>query len=218
MGRRFFACVVSSEVRLAYIGRMARGDTYSRMVLWLKVTLPLVALAILSTLFLVAETLDPEAAIPYADVDVDRILEDQGVTRPAFGGLSSDGVAVSLGAESVRPDGTAFVGRDLELKMVFPQGSTIDMASPEGIIDMAAESAELSGGVRLASTAGYDIETDQINAGWSEAKIETTGAVTANGPTGRLEAGRMILTRDQTDATHLLVFKDGVRLVYDPKS
>lgn len=186
------------------------------MILWLKVTLPLVALAILSTLFLVAETLDPEAAIPYADVDVDRILEEQGVTRPAFGGLSSDGVEVSLGADSVRPDGTAFVGRALDLEMAFPDGGKIDMVSPEGLIDMTAESAVLSGGVRLASTAGYNVETDQINAGWSEARIETTGPVSATGPAGQIEAGLMVMTRDQIRATHLLVFKEGVRLVYVP--
>ena len=197
---------------------MARGDTHSRRVLWLKVTLPLVALAILSTLFLVAETLDPEAAIPYADVDVDRILEDQGVTRPAFGGLSSDGVQVALAAESVRPDGTAFLGQELELQMVFPDGGTIDMTSPSGQIDMTAERAELAGGVRLASTNGYDVETDRIDAGWSVARIETAGPVTATGPVGELEAGRMVLTGGQADTGHLLVFKEGVRLVYEPKS
>ena len=77
---------------------MAVADRYSRLVFWLKVTLPLVALAILSTLFFVAETLDPEAAIPYASVDVERILKEQGVTKPTFGGVTEDGVAISMSA------------------------------------------------------------------------------------------------------------------------
>ena len=42
---------------------MARADTHTRVVGWLKVALPLAALAILSTLFLVARRIDPEAAL-----------------------------------------------------------------------------------------------------------------------------------------------------------
>ena len=51
---------------MSYITDMAATDRYSRLVFRLKVALPLVALAILSTLFFVAESLDPDAAIPYA--------------------------------------------------------------------------------------------------------------------------------------------------------
>ena len=200
-----------------YIGPMARVDTYSRMVLWLKVTLPLLALAILSTLFLVAETLDPEAAIPYADVDVDRIMQDQGVTRPAFGGLTSDGVQVEVGADNVRPDGTVFIGRDLLVEMAFPDGGTIEVTAPQGTVDMPASQAILDGGVSLESTAGYTATTDAIQTAWSDAKLETVGAITAVGPLGRIDAGHMILTRDESGA-HLLVFNEGVRLLYQPGS
>ena len=45
----------------------------SRVVAWLRVLLPLAALAILSTLFLLPKSHDPDAAIPYADVDADRM-------------------------------------------------------------------------------------------------------------------------------------------------
>ena len=38
---------------------MARADRHTRVVGWLKVALPLAALAILSTLFLVARRIDP---------------------------------------------------------------------------------------------------------------------------------------------------------------
>lgn len=196
---------------------MARVDSYSRMVLWLKVTLPLLALAILSTLFLVAETLDPEAAIPYANVDVGQIMEDQGVTRPVFGGISQDGVEIALGAESVRPDGGAFIGRGLNVDMVFPEGGSLKIDSPAGSIDIAQEEAFLRGGVRLKSSNGYDVSTEEIRTAWSEAVVETAGTVTATGPAGDLEAGRMVLRGGTGRTGHLLVFNDGVRLVYRPK-
>lgn len=197
---------------------MARVDTYSRIVLWLKVALPLVALAILSTLFLVAETLDPDAAIPYADVDVGRILENQGVTRPSFGGLTTDGVEVSVGAESVRPDGPRFVGNLLSVVMDFPDGGGhIEVNAPEGTVHMAASEAVLRGGVELTSTSGYHALTETLRATWSKAMLETEGPITASGPLGEIAAGHLILSQD-ADGTHLLVFNDGVRLVYRPES
>lgn len=102
---------------------MSRADKYSRLVLWLKVALPLAALAILSTLFLVAETLDPDAAIPYAEVDVEKILQDQGITRPTFGGVTNDGVAISIAAEAVRPGNenrSRLTGTELSAKLTMP--------------------------------------------------------------------------------------------------
>ena len=46
---------------------MATGDSYSRLVQIGKIVLPLVALGILSTLFLFSGEVDPEAAIPFAE-------------------------------------------------------------------------------------------------------------------------------------------------------
>ncbi len=195
---------------------MSMNDSHSRLVLWLKVTLPLLALAILSTLFLVAETLDPEAAIPYAEVDVGQILSEQGVTRPEFGGVTEDGVTVSVAAEAIRPSGPAYRGTDLTVQMTLPDGGVIDVVSPEGTFDLPGETAVLAGGVRVSSTAGYDVTTESLRAGWSVASLETDSTVEAVGPVGSLTAGRMSLTQRDDGAGHVLVFKDGVRLIYRP--
>nr|WP_232014486.1 hypothetical protein [Cereibacter sphaeroides] len=78
-------------------------NLHSRLVSWLKVVLPLAALAILSTLFLVARTINPDDAIPYADVDVaDRVREPR-ITAPTWAGITSDGAALSVEAAAARP-------------------------------------------------------------------------------------------------------------------
>ena len=195
---------------------MSRDDSYSRLVLWLKVTLPLLALAILSTLFLVAETLDPEAAIPYAEVDVEQILLEQGVTRPEFSGVTEDGVTVSVAAEAIRPTGSEYRGTDLSVKRTLPAGGVVDVDSPEGTFDIVGEFAFLSGGVHLRSTTGYDVATEALRAGWGVATLETGGPVDAVGPAGSLNAGRMSLAPNDDGTGHVLVFKDGVRLIYRP--
>ncbi len=201
---------------VTYIRTMALNDPHSRIVLWLKISLPLLALTILSTMFLVAETHDPEAAIPYADVDVEQALSEQGMTRPEFGGITSNGVIVSLGAGAVRPAGSAFRGTDLVVQMTLPDGGVIDVTSPEGTIDLTDQSVVLDGGVQLNSTSGYEVTTETVRAGWSVTMLETDGTVDAVGPAGVLKAGKLSLAERAGGAGHVLVFKDGVRLIYRP--
>ncbi len=195
-------------------------NAYSRFVFWLKVLLPLAALAILSTLFLVSETLDPNKAIPYADVDVDKLIREQGITKPAFGGVTESGVRISMSANSVRRDKTdqqQFIGEELVALVELPKGTRIDIASPTGIIDSETREAILDGGAKLVTSQGYTIDTERLTARYDIVQAETAGAVLASGPGGQITAGRMTLERDTESGDYILVFKDGVRLIYQPQ-
>lgn len=79
-------------------------DRHTQIVGWLKVTLPLMALAILATLFLLADRIDPEAALPYAEVDVEGLAREPRMTAPTYAGTTSDGAALTLSANEARPD------------------------------------------------------------------------------------------------------------------
>lgn len=201
---------------------MNRADRYSRLVLWLKIALPLVALGILSTLFFVAETLDPEAAIPYAEVDVERILQEQGMTRPTFGGVTGNGVQIALSAESVRPGQdrrTRLIGQSLNASIVIPARGEITITSPEGEIDADSGRAILQGGAVLESTSGYRVATEKIETSYQKATVIAESEVRATGPAGLVTAGAMELERHSEDpGGYVLVFKNGVRLVYEPQS
>ena len=59
-----------------------KGDRHSRVVSWLKVLFPLIALALLSTLFLLSRAIEPQAVIPFADNEVQERLRDQHITGP----------------------------------------------------------------------------------------------------------------------------------------
>ncbi len=199
---------------------MARADNpYSRLVAWLKIILPIVALGILSTLFLVAERLDPESAIPFAERGaIDDLVEEQGISSPAFAAVTADGTAVSVKAETARPDPEetqALLGQRLEARFEISNGAIIDITSPDGTINALARTATLSGGARLESSTGVIVTTDKITTSFDGAFAETAGAVRATGPLGQLDAGAMQLKRDETGA-YLLRFTDGVRLIYEP--
>ncbi len=59
--------------------------------------MPLAALAILSTLFLVARTIDPSDAIKFTDLDVEDRLRDPRMTAPTYAGVTSDGAVTDRG-------------------------------------------------------------------------------------------------------------------------
>lgn len=200
---------------------MDRVDRHSRLVRWLKVALPLVALGILSTLFFVAETLDPDAAIPYAKVDVERILRDQGMTKPIFGGVTSNGVQIAISANSVRPGQdrrSLLTGDTLSASIVIPGRGEITIESPEGVIDADKGLAILQGGAVLESSTGYRVVTESIVTSYSNAEAVADNEVHATGPAGRVTAGALELRRlSEEPETYVLVFKGGVRLIYEPK-
>ncbi|QMU59415.1 MAG: hypothetical protein GKR98_15205 [Boseongicola sp.] len=187
----------------------------------MKVLLPLAALAILSTLFLVAESLDPNRAIPFAEVDVEAILRDQGITAPSFGGMTEDGAEITLGAAAIRPvteNGTTqFRGTELAALINLPNGTSIAIDSPVGLIDPKAQLVTLEGGAELASSLGYFVRTERLVTSFGDVQATANTRVTATGPGGDLVAGAMTLEQRPADGSYLLVFNEGVRLVYHPQ-
>lgn len=198
---------------------MAAGDTHTRVVGWLKVILPLAALAILSTLFMVADRIDPEDALPYAEVDVEDLAREPRMTAPSYAGTTSDGASVTLTAEEARPEAgdTPAEARSLRLELDTPDGARTELRAATAVVDDAARQVVLSGGVNVTTSSGYVLETPEVAARLDRSGLESRGEVRAKGPAGEIVAGGMTLSQDnRTPGTYLLVFTQGVRLVYLP--
>mgnify|MGYP006314263865 FL=1 len=77
----------------------------------------------------------------------------------------------------------------------------------------------MSGGVRVETSAGYRLETGDLTGRLDRTQLSAPGAVVAEAPFGRIDAGAMQLDRaDGNAGDSILVFKNRVRLVYDPGS
>lgn len=203
-------------------GIMALSDTaYSRLVSWLKIILPLTALAILSTLFLLARTPDIEQAIPYADVDVEALAREPRMTRPDFSGMAPDGTALQMTAASARPDPDdpgLFHAETLDGQIDTPEGTRIRMRAISARVDTAQGTATLAGDVILETSTGYAVRTEEFTARLDATRSETAGPVDVMTPFGHMTAGRFAVTRDaDTPDSHVLVFSQGVDLLYDPR-
>lgn len=198
---------------------MARIDRHTRVVGWLKVALPLAALAILSTLFLVARRIDPEAALPYAEVDVEDLAREPRMTAPTYAGTTEDGAALTLSADEARPasEGVAAQAAGLRLDLATPDGGRTELLAVEAVMDDATRQVMLSGGVTVTTSSGYRLETAEVAAKLDRTGLESRSAVVATGPAGEIRADGMVLSQDnQTPGDYVLVFKGDVRLVYQP--
>jgi len=196
-----------------------RDNLHSRLVAFFKVVLPLVALAILSMLFLVSRGVNPEDAIPYADVDIaDRVREPR-LTQAVFAGMTADGAALTVQAAEARPEqGEApMQASGLVGLLETPDGARTDLTAATAVLDAAAKRIDLGGGVVIATSGGYRVETDGLRVALDRTGLDSTGSVTATGPLGTLTAGALHVGQTAPDsATYVMVFKGGVKLVYLP--
>lgn len=198
------------------------GDFYSRLVYWLKIVLPLMALAVLSTLFLASRRIDSDDAIPYADVDVEKLAREPRLSSPEYSGVTSDGAAIWVTAEAARPDpedSRRVTATGIALVIDAPDGGRSSITAPEGLIDSGAQSLTLSGGVQIENSLGYRLSTGPLWAAMNRTEVLAEGPVQAQAPYGHLSAGGMELRSTPGDAAaHVLVFIGRVKLIYEPKA
>ncbi len=202
------------------MGLLAPDNLHSQTVTGLKIFLPLLGLAILSTLFLVS-TSSTDDAIPYADVDVVDLLREPRLTDPSFAGMTADGAALTLTAHEALPAvaGTDQGGlaRDLTGLLETPDGVETRLTAGEARLDVGANAVLLSGGVRLTVSTGYELAFAEGQVSLDQTNILAFGGVRILGPMGTLTAATLNTgpAKDSPD-TYQMVFKGGVRLLYQP--
>lgn len=200
---------------------LGRNNLHSAVVAWARILLPLVALAMLATLFMVSRPVDPEDAIPYARVEIEDRLREPRLTGATLSGVTQDGANVTLKADEAVPavagqPGTG-LARGLSGRIETPDGIMTDVTAAQATLESAARAVALDGGVSLHTSQGYVITTDAMILQLDETRLESQGPVQASAPLGQIEAGKMVLSRDET-GQYKLDFSAGVHLIYLPPS
>lgn len=197
-----------------------QADRYTRTIGWLKVVLPLLALGLLSTLFLLSRVIDPETVIPFADKDVQDRLRDQQVTGPIYHAVTADGDEISFAAEKLTtPPGETGgnAAEDIRVMMDLASGSTIEVTAQRGHIRIAEDTTDLQGDVVITTSTGYRINSDRLVTQMTTLDVQSPGPVAAVGPVGTLDAGAMSLNAGKAGKPAQLIFTNGVKLIYTPQ-
>jgi lipopolysaccharide export system protein LptC len=158
---------------------MARHNRYSRLVGGLKVVLPIVALGLLSTLFLLSDPPDPDRALPYAEVDVAQLARELRLTQPRLAGVLPDGREVTLVAEAAAPDfetTDVIVTDQIEGRIAISGDGFVLLDAGAGRIDVEGRIADLSGGVAGRNDARLPIASDTMRLSLAELGMDAPQA------------------------------------------
>lgn len=197
---------------------------YSTFVRILKIGLPLLSLAILSTLFLFSSRIDLSQPSPIDGVDVDRLIAEQGIGTPQFVGQTTDGASVHMQARRAIPNLDPDGGLDatmVQARIDEPSGDVLNLSAPIASFRNQTDDATLSGGVALSSSVGLQMTTDSLEIGRNFDNITAPGEVQAIVPFGQLQAGAMQISRAPAQSGpsgYRFVFTNGVKLIYTPQN
>jgi lipopolysaccharide export system protein LptC len=188
------------------------------MVALLKVLLPLMALGILSTLFLLSRSIDPTATIPFAERDMADRMRDQQVTSPFYSGTTDAGDEITVSASLARPGGAdaPAVATDLDALIAMADGVRLTLRADTGSVAVTDNTATFAGNVKITSTAGFVVRTETLNTALDMISGNTPGTITGTGPFGDFTAGQMQFGELSEGGPLHMVFNKGVKLIYDP--
>ncbi len=194
-------------------------NLYSQVVGWAKILLPLCAIGLLSTLFLLARsTTEPNEIVLE---QVEAIAREQRLSAPEFSGLTDDGAVIVISASTARPDTTrpdTISIDDVRLRMDNADGSNVEITATMGEIDGRAGIVSLLGLARLVTSSGYEMETNGLTADLDTGLVTTDGLLEIHAPFGQLTAGKVTFQMASEGISQEMLFTDGVRLLYTPQT
>ena len=193
----------------------AADNLHTRLVNWAKVILPLMALGLLSTLFLFARGGSEPGEIPFARIN--DLAREQRINAPEFSGVATDGSIIEVTARSAQPiegrlDSLSITEPSLTLDAL--DGTSLTIVAGEGVLDGRSNEARLSGLARVETTSGYLMETNGLFADLSSGRIVSDGALKILAPFGEIEAGQVEIEVTSSDEGQQMHFSNGVRMLY----
>ena len=193
-------------------------DGYSALVAWLKTLLPIVALGLLSTIFLFSGKVDVTQSLPYAEHNIAEIIREQRITQPYFTGIASNGTEIALSAAYASPQvENAHILEITDLSVVLRSTSDrmVQVTAGRGALDSARQTAQISTDVHIAALPDFWVTTEALDMNFNQGFISAKGGFQGVTALGAITAGEMHLQMTADDQQ--IVFLNDVRLVYSPK-
>lgn len=198
---------------------MPKDRGYSRAVYLAKLALPMMALALLASLFLLSNRPNPDAPLTLDQADLAELARDQRLTGARFSTVTRNGRALDLSADEAMPDAgdlTRITARNITLRVTEETSdNAMSMRADQADIDTEAQIADLSGDVRADTNSGYTLVTDEMSLSLADNSITAPSAVALTGPNLQVDAEEMRLFGP--DGAQVLIFNGRVRVLYTPE-
>lgn len=193
---------------------------HSRIVGILKVGLPLVAIGMLASIFLVQTDDRLGGDLVFSQGDIDALGKGLRITNPTFTGTTAGQDRFRFTAALVEPDAapperariTTLAG-----EVALHEGPVVALEADTGDLHIPTERLDVAGNVRLSTSEGYRMVSDQATLDLKAGSIVAGNAVQTTGPLGRIDSGSLIVQPAAASGeARRFSFGNGVRLVYDP--
>lgn len=203
---------------LAWFRGVVQADNrYSQFVFWAKITLPVAAIALLSTLFLFGS--GETEPLPIADLE--EIARDNRLSAPALAGMAEDGTEFELNAKSAKPvagNDNRVIVEDIHLILKSSGGGSVDVDAGTADVDTDNKVVRMDGLARISTSNGYIMETRGLVAEYGLGQVKSFGPLEVRAPIGSIVAGRIFIKSGDDGGGMRMLFQDGVRLVYTPSN
>ena len=198
--------------------RFSFGDSYSAFVVWQKTLLPIVALGMLSTIFLFSGRVDVTQSLPYAKLNIAEIVREQRITKPYFSGVSYNDTEITLSAAYASSDtqnADILNITDLSIILTSEHAKTVRITAGLGTLDATKQKVTVSKDVYLTAMPDFWLKTNSLTIDLKQGVATADTMFQSVTALGTINAGNMIvktITNDQQ-----IIFTNGVRLIYYPK-
>lgn len=196
-------------------------DRYSRFVSVLKVTLPLVALAMLAALFLTQPDDGDGTGLVFSEADLDALGSGLRIANADFDGTNATGDRFRFRSALVEPDAappTRASLSGLTGSVDFKGGPIVDLEADSGEIILATRVLTLTGSVKIKTSDGQNIDASEVVIDLAAGSLTATGGVETGATGGAITSETLRI--DPADANggteRRFSFGNGVRLRYDP--
>ena len=194
------------------------GDSYSAFVVWVKTLLPILALGMLSTIFLFSGKVDVTQSLPYAKLNIAEIVREQRITKPYFSGVSYNDTEITLSAAYASSDtqnADILNITDLSIILTSEHAKTVRITAGLGTLDATKQKVTVSKDVYLTAMPDFWLKTNSLTIDLKQGVATADTMFQSVTALGTINAGNMIvktITNDQQ-----IIFTNGVRLIYYPK-
>ena len=194
--------------------------SHTRLVRILKTALPLVAIALLSTVFLVQENENNEGGLVFSSADLATLGDGLAINNPRIEGTTRDGNAYLITAEKAVPDQSQAERIEMSAFSAitrYSSGLSVEVHSPRAVAVLPSQNFSMLDHVSFRTSDGYTGNAGSADVDVKSGTLVASGGVSVDGPTGRIEADRLSVQSrfdENGDATDnpILKFEGGVAL------
>jgi lipopolysaccharide export system protein LptC len=193
---------------------------HTRVVGVLKVGLPLVALGLLSALFLGQSEDSLGGNLIFSRGDIAALGDGLRISNPTFTGTTRGGDSFRFTADLVEPDAAPPQRAKITTlsgEIALHNGPVVAVDAATGDLDIPTQRLDLTGDVRIETSDGYRIRAEKVTLDLRAGSVVAGDAVQSTGPLGKIDSGSLrVAPAAATGEARRFSFGSGVRLVYDP--